>query len=53
MRYRTAEHAANEASIQEMWPEFEALVPNDEVWKSFLGPYQHLVLSAASAEVRP
>lgn len=31
MRYRTAEHAANEASIQEMWPEFEALVPNDEV----------------------
>ncbi len=31
MRYRTAEHAANEASIQELWPEFEALVPTDEV----------------------
>lgn len=31
MKFRSNEHAANEALIQEMWPEFELLVPNDEV----------------------
>ena len=31
MRFRTAEHATNEALIQYLWPEFDALVPNDEV----------------------
>ncbi|CAN5326185.1 hypothetical protein BH11CYA1_BH11CYA1_21290 [soil metagenome] len=31
MRFRSVEHAANEALIGELWPEFEALVPSDEV----------------------
>lgn len=31
MKFRSNEHALNEALIQERWPEFEAIVPNDEV----------------------
>ena len=31
MKFRNTDHAANEALIQEFWPEFEALVPDDEV----------------------
>ena len=31
MNYRSIEHAVNEGLIQQRWPEFEELVPNDEV----------------------
>ncbi len=31
MKYRSIEHAVNESLIQQRWPEFEELVPNDEV----------------------
>lgn len=31
MKFRSIEHAVNEGLIQQRWPEFEELVPNDEV----------------------